>query len=203
MGSDISENNGMYKFINTYKRVKVLHSEIQKRHTYCLRCNPLKRNPKPVQGSLKSHASKLLKISINIIKIFNELKTDLIQLNSSIKSYDRCEYVNFLNDISKLIKLFYNINNYITRNNDFMTSKVLNECLKILIIDEDIWMKYPLMEFLSIYVIIMIDIINDDDKLLLENMQMITKLLNKWNQIQKRNNSNEEIDLSLLDLSEP
>ncbi|BFU18097.1 hypothetical protein EHI2019_000009800 [Entamoeba histolytica] len=181
---------------------------IYKKHPYYLRVNPTKRNPKFIQEPFSSQYKELLNTTKEIIQILTFLKDDLIEFNVLIKEYEKCEYVNFLNDISNVVKLFYNINNYITRNNDFMTSKVLNECLKILIIDEDIWMKYPLMEFLSIYVITMIDIINDDDKLVLENMEMITKLLNKWNKIQKRNSellnhcsSNEEIDLSLLDLS--
>ncbi|EDR26721.1 hypothetical protein EDI_224020 [Entamoeba dispar SAW760] len=42
------------------------------------------------------------------------------------------------------------------------------------------WMKYPLMEFLSTYVIIMIDESND---IVLENMRIISKLLNKWNKM--------------------
>ncbi|GAB1222108.1 hypothetical protein ENUP19_0093G0029 [Entamoeba nuttalli] len=177
-----------------------MNYHIYKKQTYYLRVNSLKRKPKYVNDSLIFQYNEIIDTSNEIIENLTLLKEDLLNINISIKEWERVDYINFIWDISKIIKIFYSINKTIISNDIYMLSQLVNDCLKIMTVDEDLWMKYPLMKFLSLYVIILFD---NGDELVLENIEMITKLLNKWNQIQKRNNSNEEIDLSLLDLSEP
>ncbi|BFU19465.1 hypothetical protein KM1_332220 [Entamoeba histolytica HM-3:IMSS] len=178
---------------------------IYKKQVYNLRVNPAKRTPKFIQESFNSQYKELLNTSNEIIQILTLLKDNLCSIYSLINDYDRSEYINVISDISEIIKIFLNINKTIISNDSYMLSKFVNDCLKIITVDKDLWMKYPLMKFLALYVI-NISEVNDD--LIIENMEMVTKLLNKWNEIQKRNNellnqdsSTEEIDLSLLDLS--
>ncbi|GAB1226442.1 hypothetical protein ENUP19_0293G0002 [Entamoeba nuttalli] len=124
-------------------------------------------------------------MAMNDLKLYRLeiLKVLDLALGDSISSRE----TEILSNICDVLDVLCDLRKCIISKNDYKVIKTMNKCLKLISISDDFWMRYKLMELLSWYVIIFFD---NESSLNIDNMQLISHIMEKWNFIINENIKN-------------
>ncbi|EMD48434.1 Hypothetical protein EHI5A_270830 [Entamoeba histolytica KU27] len=173
--------NVPHEYTQVKKTKKEISSNQSEKRSYYFRHNSPKRLPKYAHVSLKSHGIKLINKINNTIEDFKTLRKNLFESNHgnynvSLNEYlffKLCDFITILKSLRKSILLKDNLN----------IVNLMNFCIKKIDINEDFWLRQTFIEFLSWYVIVLLD---EQNPLHIENLKYITPFISKWNEAESK-----------------